>query len=52
MGYGIIDFDDLDEAKVFCDDQVRRFRRLRAVDRYTYTGKTIAIVYEVPRKTT
>ncbi len=47
-GYGIIDFDDLGDAKVFCHDEVSRFRRLRVVDRYTYTGKTIGIVYEVP----
>ncbi len=50
VGYGVIDFDNLDEAKLFCNDQVNRFRRLRVVDRPTFTGKTISIVYEVLRK--
>lgn len=52
VGHGVIDFDDLDEANVFCGDQVSRFGRLRVVDRHTYTGKTVSIVYEVTRKTT
>lgn len=51
VGYGVMDFDDLDAAKVFSDDQVSRFRRLRVVDRQTYDGKTVSIVYEVTGKT-
>jgi len=51
VGYGVMDFDDLDKANAFCRDQVSRLRRLRVVDRYTYTGNTIGIVYESPTKT-
>ena len=50
-GYGVIDFDELDEAKVFCNNQVSRFRRLRVVDRHTYTGRSVGVLYEVPEKT-
>jgi hypothetical protein len=50
VGYGVIAFADLAEARAFCNDQAGRFSRLRVVDRQTWHGKTIDVVYEVPRK--